>query len=85
MLGDVIVEEGAEKAQLVVILVVKLLAFLGLQEVIGAILITILDREHFQLTLTGRLNLENNTIFNVKLCSFKGVKGLSEVLDVNNP
>ena len=70
MLGDVIVEECAEKAQLVVILVVKLLALLGLQEVIGAILITILDREHFQLTLTGRLNLENNTIFNVKLCSF---------------
>ena len=85
MLGDMIVEEGAEKAQLVVILVVKLLAFLGLQEVIGAILITILDREHFQLTLTGRLNLENNTIFNVKLCSFEGVKGLSKVLDVDNP
>ena len=85
MLCNVVIEKGAEDSELVVILIMKLLAFLGLQEIVAAVLIAILDHELFKFLLTLGLQPEHDSILHIEFSSLKGVEGLLEVLNVDSP
>ena len=85
VLDNVIIEEGLQEIQLEVVLVVELLALLGLKESIGLILVAVLDGKLLKLLLSDCLQFENNTVFDLELCSLNCFESLSEILDVNVP
>ena len=85
MLDNVIIEESLQEIQLEVVLVVELLALLGLKESIGLILVAVLDGKLLKLLLSDCLHFENNTVFDLELCSLNCLESLSEILDVNVP
>ena len=85
MLCNVVIEKGAKDPELVVILIMKLFAFLGLQEIVAAVLIAILDHELLKLLLTLGLQSEHDSILHIELGSLESVESLLEVLNVNSP
>ena len=85
MLDNVIVEESLQEIQLEVVLIVEVLALLGLKESIGLILVAVLDGKLLKLLLSDCLQFENNTVFDLELCSLNCLESLSEILDVNVP
>ena len=60
-------EEGLQHVQLEVVAIVELLALLSLQEVVGAILVAVLDDILLEFLLTEDLLLQDDAVFKLEL------------------
>ena len=80
-----VVEESLQQVELVVILIVELLALLGLEEIVGLVLVAVLHRILLELLLTQRLKFENYAVLKLELSTLESLKSLSEVFDVDVP
>ena len=85
VLGNMVLEEVSQQAELEIILVVELFALLGLHEVVAAILVAVLDSVLLEFFLAEGLLLKNDTILKLKLCTLKGLKSLSEIFNIYSP
>ena len=80
-----VVEESLQQVQLIVILIVELLALLGLEEIVGLVLVAVLHRILLELLLTQSLKFENDAVLKFELSSFESFQSLSEVFDIDVP
>ena len=68
-----VIEESLQQVQLIVILIVEFLALLGLEEIVGLVLVAVLHRILLELLLTQRLKFENDAVLKFELSTFKGL------------
>ena len=80
-----IVEESLQQVELVVILIVELLALLGLEEIVGLVLVAVLHRILLELLLTQSLKFENDAVLKFELSTLESLQSLSEVFDIDVP
>ena len=80
-----VVEESLQQIELVVILIVELLALLGLEEIVGLVLVAVLHRILLELLLTQSLKFENDAVLKFELSTLESLQSLSEVFDIDVP